>query len=120
MNDTLTAILCVALGGALGAVIRYLAYRYIDTEFPWATFVVNIIGCTVAAFLMFKLGDIEETTRLLLFVGFFGAFTTMSTFSTDTVKLFVNEAYLEALFNFLINTVLCVGGAFLGRWLALL
>lgn len=120
MNDTLTAILVIALGGALGAVLRYLPYRFIETEFPWATFIVNIVGCTLAAFIFFKFGDMNETVRLFTFIGFFGAFTTMSTFSLDTVKLFVSGAYADALLNFFINAILCVGGAFLGRWIALL
>lgn len=120
MNDTLTAILCVAAGGAIGAVLRYLAYRYIDTEFPWATFIVNLVGCTLSAFIFFKIGSFDENVRLFIFIGFFGAFTTMSTFSLDTVKMFANELYVDALLNFILNAVLCVGGAFLGRWLALL
>lgn len=119
--NTLYPFIAAALGGAIGATVRYAVYRTVDTEFPWATFIVNITGCIVASFLMFKFGiDMGETSKTFLFVGIFGAFTTMSTFSIDTVKLFVGEQYIDALVNFLINTVLCVFGAFIGRWLALL
>ncbi len=74
--------------GALGAMSRYSVYRVVETAFPWATFIVNITGCLTASFLMFGYGsDIDGTSRLLLFTGFFGAYTTMSTFSIDTVNL---------------------------------
>lgn len=119
--NTLYMFLGVAAGGAIGAVLRYTVYRTVDTEFPWATFIVNIVGCTLAAFLMFRFsGNMDEVFRVFLFVGIFGAFTTMSTFSIDTVKLFINEDYILALTNVLINAVLCVAGAFLGRFIALL
>lgn len=119
--NTLYPFIAVAIGGAIGATLRYGVYRTVDTAFPWATFIVNIVGCILASFLTFKYGvDMNDTARTFLFVGLFGAFTTMSTFSIDTVKLFVGEQYVDALVNFLINTVLCVGGAFIGRWLALL
>lgn len=119
--NTISLFIGVALGGAAGAVLRYTVYRSVETEFPWATFIVNIVGCTLAAFLMFKFGSgMDKMFYTALFTGVFGAFTTMSTFSIDTIKLFVNEEYLSAIFNFVINAVLCVCGAAIGRWLALI
>lgn len=120
MNDTMMAVVMVAIGGAIGAVARYSVYRMVDTEFPWATFMVNIIGCTLAAFLMFRFGgDMSDPMRSLIFVGIFGAFTTMSTFSIDVVKLLVAEEYLLALWDFVLNAMVCVGGAIIGRWFSI-
>ena len=113
--------LAVAFGGAIGATLRYAVYRTVDTQFPWATFIVNIIGCTLAAFIMFRFsGNMDELSRTMIFVGIFGAFTTMSTFSIDTVKLFIGEEYMSAVCNVFMNAIICVAGAFAGRWLALL
>lgn len=118
---TMLPFLAVAAGGAIGAVLRYSVYRMIESDFPWATFIVNITGCVLASFLMFRYGlDMQNTFRTFLFVGIFGAFTTMSTFSIDTVNLIADGSATTALFNIVLNSVVCVAGALLGRWLALL
>jgi len=119
--DSMYLVLAVAAGGAIGAVLRFAVYRTVDTEFPWATFIVNIVGCMLASFLMFRYGiDMDSTLRTFLFVGIFGAFTTMSTFSIDTVNLLCDQNYVGAGANVLINSVLCVAGAVAGRYVALL
>lgn len=111
----------VAIGGAVGALTRFSVYRTVETEFPWATFIVNIVGCCLASFLMFRWGvDAEGPLKTLVFTGFFGAFTTMSTFSIDTVNLLAEKLFGQTCANILMNSVLCVGGAVAGRWLALL
>lgn len=119
--NALVPFLAVAAGGAVGAVLRFSVYKVVDTGFPWATFIVNIIGCILASFLMFRYGlDMQSTLRSFIFVGMFGAFTTMSTFSIDTVNLLVDGSYGLAVGNILMNSVLCVFGAVCGRYLALL
>ena len=119
--NALVPFLAVAAGGAVGAVLRFSVYKVVDTGFPWATFIVNIVGCILASFLMFRYGlDMQSTLRSFIFVGMFGAFTTMSTFSIDTVNLLVDGSYGLAVGNILMNSVLCVFGAVCGRYLALL
>ena len=119
--NALVPFLAVAAGGAVGAVLRFSVYKVVDTGFPWATFIVNIVGCILASFLMFRYGlDMQSTLRSFIFVGMFGAFTTMSTFSIDTVNLLVDGSYGLAVVNILMNSVLCVFGAVCGRYLALL
>ena len=111
----------VAAGGALGALARFSVYRTVETGFPWATFIVNIVGCCLASFLMFRYGIYADgPVKTMVFTGFFGAFTTMSTFSIDTVNLLTDGAYWKAGANIVMNSVVCVGGAICGRYLALL
>lgn len=117
----LLTIAAVAAGGAIGATLRFSVYRLIETDFPWATFAVNIIGCVLASFLMFRYGiDMKDELKTFVFVGLFGAFTTMSTFSIDTVHLLVDGSYLYAAGNVVLNSVVCVLGAVIGRYLAIL
>lgn len=119
--NALAPFLAVAAGGAIGAVLRFSVYKMVDTEFPWATFIVNIVGCIVASFLMFRYGiDMGSTAKTFLFVGLFGAFTTMSTFSMDTVNLLVDGSYWSAAGNIVLNSIVCVIGAVCGRCLALM
>lgn len=119
--EQLVPFLAVAAGGAFGALMRFSVYRAVETDFPWATFIVNIVGCCLASFLMFRWGiDAEGPLKTLVFTGFFGAFTTMSTFSIDTVNLMTASSYGLAGINILMNSVLCVIGAVAGRGLALL
>lgn len=111
----------VAAGGAIGAVLRFSVYKVVETDFPWATFIVNIVGCCLASFLMFRYGgDMGTAFRSLVFVGIFGAFTTMSTFSIDTVNLMAAGTYGQAAANIILNSVCCVAGAFAGRFVALM
>jgi len=120
--DVITIIALVAAGGAIGAVLRYCVGHMVDSsQFPWGTLLVNLVGCTLLAFLFFSFGDqMSDTVRYFLFIGVFGAFTTMSTFTLDTVTLFYDGHILSALENVILNGGVCLLGAFLGRYAALL
>ena len=106
----MNAVLLVAIGGAVGSVLRYecgaLALRYVfDWKFPLGTFAVNVLGCMIAG-LLIGLGESHDSlnaqTRLLLFTGFLGGFTTFSAFGVETVsliekgELFLAAAYVLA------------------------
>ena len=80
----------VALGGALGAVLRfYISESMPDADFPWATLSVNLVGSLLlGAVTAATLSNaLSEPQALLLGVGLLGAFTTMSTFSVETITL---------------------------------
>lgn len=96
--------LFVMLGGSVGAVLRYavslLCQHWRCTTLPWATFLVNIIGCFLLGLLMGlgeKYTNFSGSTYLMLTVGLCGAFTTFSTFSADTFRLVDNGQWLMAL-----------------------
>ena len=82
-------------GGAMGAVARYLMsgailHRTLDWNFPAATFAVNVLGCLVAGALSGlaeRQGMFGPHTRLLLFTGILGGFTTFSAFGLETIHL---------------------------------
>lgn len=80
----------VGTGGAIGAVLRHWVYTYTrladaDSGFPTATFAVNGVGSFVLAVAVFAgLGD---STTQFLGIGICGSFTTFSSFSVETVRL---------------------------------
>ena len=94
----LMATLHVALGGAIGSVLRYQLGRgmtywlgpKVITTFPWATLAVNVIGSLAMGLLagwLARLGNEAEPYRLLLGVGLLGGFTTFSAFSLELMVL---------------------------------
>jgi CrcB protein len=92
-------------------------------DFPWGTFVVNIVGSLLIAFLFFYWSqgqDISPLARAFLFIGIFGGFTTLSSFSLETVNLVQDGQWAWAIGNIVLNGGLCVIGAFAGRALGLL
>lgn len=114
------SILLVAVGGAIGAVLRFGVGHVVDSsQFPWATFAVNLIGSLILALLTFGWPGIPTDIRLLLFTGVFGAFTTMSTFTVDTAAMLMDGRVPLAVANFVANPCVCVLGAVAGRYIAL-
>ncbi|ETX14958.1 camphor resistance protein CrcB [Roseivivax halodurans JCM 10272] len=89
---TLT-LLQVALGGAAGAVARYLtghaAVRLIGHGFPWGTFAVNVVGSFLMGVLVVALAEWNANRFApLLLTGMLGGFTTFSAFSLDAATLY--------------------------------
>jgi CrcB protein len=114
----------VALGGAIGAVLRYLAGLGIvrvlgHTEFPLAILSVNVIG----SFLMGAFVSIAAQKGLthlspLVMTGILGGFTTFSAFSLETVTLLERGETSWALVYVVLSVGLSVGGLFLGVLMA--
>ncbi|MDR3127252.1 MAG: fluoride efflux transporter CrcB [Tannerellaceae bacterium] len=112
-------ILALLAGGALGTLLRYgvtvWLFRVAPT-FPFGVLAVNTLG----SFLIGLCGALCEvhpwspTLRAFLFVGFFGGFTTFSTFSFDTMELFRSGAGKVAMFNILLNNVCALAAVFAG------
>ncbi len=87
----LAKLLIVGLGGFVGANLRYGFNLWIESaHFPLATFVINVVGCfglALFATLIQEKIEVTEHTRLLISTGFFGAFTTFSTFNLEALNL---------------------------------
>lgn len=101
--ETFTKILSIAVGGAFGAVARYLVnispLQNLLKPFPFPTFVINITGSFLIGFLLIFLTDklvVGENLRLAIIVGFLGAFTTFSTFELEIWNLLKENQYLTA------------------------
>jgi CrcB protein len=117
------AILLVALGGAIGSVTRFklsgwILHHTIDWRFPAGTFTVNVAGCLVAgvcAGLAEKHDMFSPDTRLLLFTGILGGFTTFSAFGLETMFLLKRGELMVAGANVLLS----VAAGLVALWLGL-
>ena len=123
-TEELKLILLIAFGGAIGSVGRYMVQGVLTKgDFPWGTFAVNLIGSFLIAMLFFlwSQGDgVGSIARAILFIGVLGGFTTMSSFSLETVNLATGGQWPWAMANMFLNGGVCVLGAFLGRAAGLL
>ena len=105
------AFAALALGGALGGACRYLATRALDqrlgTGFPWGTLAVNLSGAFAAGFIAGLLPQGEgRVLEFLLLAGFCGSYTTVSSWSLQTLALAHRQYYLRAFANLLVTTLL--------------
>ena len=94
-------VFAITLGGIAGTLARYFLQSAFQgkSDFPWGTFAVNIAGSLLIGLIMRLAADsatMSPQMRGGLAVGFCGAFTTMSTFSYETVTLLTNGAYWRA------------------------
>lgn len=120
--------LLIALGAALGANARYLvgvwAGSHLGADFPYGSFIVNIVGSFVLGFLL-TLGterlQLSPEARLLLAVGFLGSFTTFSSYAVESMNLWRDAGLWRGLLNIagnnLVGLLCAVLGAALARWL---
>ena len=93
LPDTIRNIIAVGAGSFIGGIARYLvslAMKGISKGFPWATVLVNLIGCLIIGLLWgFLSRNASESTSwgLFLTVGLCGGFTTFSTFSKEALTM---------------------------------
>ncbi len=104
-------LLPVAAGGALGACLRYgvalvLPVNAASGRFPWATLIVNLLGCALAGALyawLERAPEAREFWRLLLLVGVLGGFTTFSAFGLETFQLLRQGFFVLAMTYVLVS-----------------
>jgi CrcB protein len=117
VGTAVTALL-VVLGALVGAPLRYLTDRLVqsrhDSLFPWGTFTVNVAGCLVLGALSGSGLAANSAVTILVGTGFCGALTTYSTFSYETVRLAQERAYFYAVTNVVVSVVAGLGAALLG------
>lgn len=109
----MTKWISLIVGGTLGTLARYIlagvVYRFYGTDFPYGTLVVNLVGCFLIGFFVvlsetkFLLGP---NARVLLMIGFCGAFTTFSTYILESANLIRDGETLRALLNLVGSVVL--------------
>ena len=115
---SLSALLWIAAGGALGSVLRAVAGWAIPAgRLPWATIAVNIAGSMLIGWLLarFPLGT-AESVRVHNFwiVGLCGGFTTFSAFSWQTFEQMQKGDWAAATANLLLSVLLCLAATWLG------
>lgn len=100
--------IAVALGGSLGAVLRYSLSQWIVRKFPIGTFVVNIAGCFLIGLLIALAVKTKWPGPMLqafLIGGVLGSLTTFSTFAYQTVELGQQQSLSYAALNLFSNLI---------------
>jgi fluoride exporter len=121
-------LLLVAIGGAVGSAARYqvsavLLAHATGWRLPVGTLVVNVVGCLLAGVLVVWADThhwLAPETRLLLFTGLMGGFTTFSAFGVETVRLFQQGQEGAAVANVLVSVVFGLLAVWLGMTLGYL
>lgn len=113
--------LSIALGGAVGALSRYLIAAWVQNRtaglFPWGTLTVNVVGCLLMG-LLFRLFEdasvLRPEFRMAILVGVLGALTTFSTFSNETLQLLNDGQVGWAAANVLGTNAACLLAVWIG------
>lgn len=118
-------ILYIGIFGALGCIARYLVsgwmYQVAGRTLPYGTLAVNVLGSFLLGLIMegsMRTTLLSQELRIGLAVGFMGGFTTFSTFSYETVRLFEEGSLGSAGLNILLNVLACLVAALLGIYVA--
>lgn len=114
-------LIVIALGGAVGAVMRFLVAQYVNqlwgAYFPYGTLVVNVSGSFLMGFLAILFLELLPPSmfwRAALMIGFLGGFTTFSSFSWETVDLLLRGELFKAFINMFLSVFLCLFATWLG------
>lgn len=117
-------IILIGIGGAIGAVSRYIVsgldYKYSYGIFPVSTLIVNLSGCLIIGFLwgLFEVVAISSNIRMFIFIGILGGFTTFSTFALENFNLFRDAEGNIALINIFLSNILGIGFVYIGYFSA--
>jgi len=116
--------LIVFLGGGIGAALRHGVNigvaRWLGTDFPFGTLMVNVTGSflmgLITGYLAFK-GEASQAWRLFLTTGVMGGYTTFSAFSLDAVLLWERHAYGLAITYVVASVGFSLLGFFCALWM---
>ncbi|MEK9629738.1 MAG: fluoride efflux transporter CrcB [Nitrospinota bacterium] len=113
--------LLVGLGGFVGAILRYFVSGWVQSgfvTFPAGTLAVNFLGSFILALVMYASeyrGLFGEEARVFLTIGVLGSFTTMSTFSLESMKLLEKSEHMMFGLNLVGTVALCLLAIYLGK-----
>lgn len=114
----------LAIAGACGTLARYgltgLVHRWLGSSFPWGTASVNILGSLLFGIVWSASGErnvISPELRIIILGGFMGAFTTFSTFISETSLLFADSQLLAGFGNVLFQVISALAAFYLGLML---
>lgn len=117
--------LLISLGAILGANARYWLGDWVSqkwgTAFPLGTLIINLSGSLVLGFFLTLATErfmLDPRWRLLLAVGFLGAYTTFSTYTYESISLILKGQWSVGVFNLIGSTILGVFAAAMGVYLA--
>jgi CrcB protein len=113
--------LMVAIGGALGSVLRFWLGSYIGgrlgSRFPYGTFAVNMTGSFLIGMVLTVLAGRTQWSlnwRYLIPIGFIGGYTTFSAFEYETFRLFQDGQMVSAMLNVALSVVIGFAGVWIG------
>ena len=115
----------VSIGAIVGANARWIISRYaarlLGPVFPYGTLIINIAGSLIVGFFIIWTSErvlVDPRWRLLIVVGFCGAFTTFSSYAFETMAYFEQGQWALMVANVLSNNLLCLGAVLAGMVLA--
>ncbi len=118
-------IFLVAVFGAFGSVGRYAVSGWLGSvlsdKWPFGTLMVNVLGSLLIGFIMqagLTSGIVPQALRVPIVIGFLGAFTTFSSFSYETIRLFTEGNVSAAIINVVANLFLCLFATAMGFLIA--
>ena len=116
--------LLVGLGGAIGAISRLIIGQLtnsLTTYLPINTLIVNVVGCFLIGYYIGhnpKIIDTPNHFHPFFVIGFLGAFTTFSSFAYETMSLYQQDKFINAVLNVFFNLVLCLAFVVIGHLMA--
>lgn len=117
--------LAISLGAIAGANARYwlsrYAARFLGPVFPYGTLIINVLGSLIVGFFLVWTSErvlVDPRWRLLVVVGFCGAFTTFSSYAFETMTYFEQGQWLLMTTNILSNNLLCLTAVLAGMAVA--
>ena len=118
-------LLGIAIGGALGSILRYLVQvqciEWFGTKFPYGNLAINAAGSLLIGFfsiIFLQRLLVATEVRFAIIAGLLGGFTTFSAFSLETISLMQQGSLASAASNILFSIVLCIAACFLGMTFA--
>lgn len=115
----LLQFMSVALGGALGACVRFglsLCFPFVVGQWPLASFLANVVGCAIMGCFYYLIthSHLSPSFKPLLMAGFLGAMTTFSSFALEAWLMLAHNAHLLAVTYLVVSVLACVTALAIG------